>query len=402
MTTEEFDAIFKLPFNEASRFFQEKLDIPTGAWDDLWKEQHARGFMVAGAMKADLLVDLRTAVQKAIDGKLTLKDFREQFDGIVEKHGWAYKGGRNWRSRLIWDTNITTAYQAGRWQQFQEGGAEYLRYVHADGVMNPRPQHLAWNGRTLPIDHVFWKTHYPPNGWGCHCRAVRAYQDEATEEPEGWQSVNPKTGAPVGIDKGWDYNVGQAGMLSHEAVLGEKLAGMPAEFRRRAYGELTGRLTEFTDLYFRKWGEAVRENINLKSGKIKTTGETVFVHMMEPRYLEKLAEMGVAPQTAAIGITDSDWLHLQHLEQPPGSKRNIKHVLSTEQALKLPSYLKDGKAFWDRDEKRLVYVFETEKKGKVAVAVNYRIKGEKVNSIRTAKWIEAADVQPGRRYEPLD
>jgi len=210
MSPEEFDAIFKLPFNEASRFFQEKLNIPTAEWDDLWKEQHARGFMAAGAMKADLLTDLRGAVQKTIDGKLSLKDFREQFDGIVEKHGWAYTGGRNWRSRLIWDTNITTAYQAGRWQQFQEGGAEYLRYVHADGVMNPRPQHLAWNGRTLPIDHVFWKTHYPPNGWGCHCRAVRAYQDEATEEPEGWQSVNPKTGAPVGIDRGWDYNVGEA------------------------------------------------------------------------------------------------------------------------------------------------------------------------------------------------
>jgi len=210
VTSEEFDAIFKLPFNEASRFFQEKLNIPTSAWDDLWKEQHARGFMAAGAMKADLLADLRGAAQKAIDGKLSLKEFREQFDGIVEKHGWAYKGGRNWRSRLIWDTNITTAYQAGRWRQFVEGGAEYLRYMHADGVINPRPQHLAWNGRTLPIGHPFWKTHFPPNGWGCHCRAVRASRDEVTEEPEGWEEINPRTGAPLGIDKGWDYNVGEA------------------------------------------------------------------------------------------------------------------------------------------------------------------------------------------------
>lgn len=227
MTTEEFDAVFRLPFNEASRFFQQKLNIPTKVWDDLWKEQHARGFMSAGAIKAALLEDLRGEVQKAVDGKLTLKDFRDRFDGIVRKHGWAYKGGRNWRSRLIWDTNITTAYQAGRWRQFREGGAEFLRYVHADGVMNPRPLHLAWNGRTLPIDHEFWKTHYPPNGWGCHCRAVRAYRDEATEEPEGWRTVDPKTGTPLGIDKGWDYNVGQTYLEKGHEVLEQALARLP-------------------------------------------------------------------------------------------------------------------------------------------------------------------------------
>jgi uncharacterized protein with gpF-like domain len=29
-----------------------------------------------------------------------------------------------------------------------------------------RPMHAAWHNTVLPFDHPFWKTHYPPNGWG--------------------------------------------------------------------------------------------------------------------------------------------------------------------------------------------------------------------------------------------
>jgi len=246
MTREEFDAVFKLPFNEASRFFQQKLNIPTSAWDDLWKEQHARGFMSAGAAKAALLTDLRGAVQKAIDGGLTLKEFREQFDAIVDRHGWAYKGGRNWRSRLIWDTNITTSYQAGRWQQFIESLTEYLRYVHADGVINPRPQHQAWDGTILPIGHPWWDTHYGPNGWGCHCRAVRASEEEYRQAQADGRGeappspIDPTTGAPVGIDKGWDYNVGkaaygqniQARLMEDQGPWKDLCPGRPEDYNR--------------------------------------------------------------------------------------------------------------------------------------------------------------------------
>ena len=29
--------------------------------------------------------------------------------------------------------------------------------------------HRAWDGLTLPVEHEFWKTHLPPNDWGCRC-----------------------------------------------------------------------------------------------------------------------------------------------------------------------------------------------------------------------------------------
>lgn len=242
MNAADFQAIFNLPFREAEDFFKAKLNIPTEAWDDLWQAQHAKGFMTAGAVKADLLADFRAAVQTAIDGGSTLEEFRAQFDAIVQKHGWAYNGGRNWRSALIYDTNVTTAYQAGRWAQFERGGATHLMYKHLDGVRHPRPLHLAWNGTVLPIDHPFWQTHYPPNGWGCHCRAVRAEATEQTAAPDGYAATDPASGAPRGIDKGWAYNVGQAGLEQDYAVLRGKLATLPDDIAAALRAEIAARL----------------------------------------------------------------------------------------------------------------------------------------------------------------
>ncbi len=157
------------PFKEAIAFFRQKVNIPTKHWDDLMKSQHAKGFMVAGAMKAELLTDLRGAVDKAISKGTTLAQFRKNFDSIVEKHGWVYKGGRNWRSKVIFDQNLRSSYMAGRYTQMKDPDVVALRpywqYRHG-GSVNPRHEHLAWHGTTLKHDDPWWDTHYTPNGWG--------------------------------------------------------------------------------------------------------------------------------------------------------------------------------------------------------------------------------------------
>ena len=209
----------KKPFAEAVDFFRGKVNMPTARWDDLWKDQHARAFMIAGATKADLLADFRAAVDKAISEGTTLETFRKDFDRIVAKHGWSYNGGRNWRSSVIYRTNIRTAYSAGRWQQMTDPDLlklrPYLLYRHGDSAQ-PRPMHLSWDGTVLPADHPWWDTHYTPNGWGCQCKVFSVGQrdldrmglDGPTAAPP--IEIDPKTGAPFGIDKGWDYNVGKA------------------------------------------------------------------------------------------------------------------------------------------------------------------------------------------------
>lgn len=226
MNPDNFARTFNLPFNEALAWFRDKLNIPTTKWDELVGEAHGRGFMSAGAYHADLLADLRQLTDTAIAGGLDIRGFRQQFRPLVVKYGWQLKGGGPaWRSDLIWRTNISTAYQAGRWQQFEAADIEYLKYVHNDGVRRPRPNHLAMDGLILPRTDPFWTINYPPNGWGCKCRAVpvtraeyEAARPEMRTRPENWQAMP---------DTGWDYNVGTVSKQQLADAMAEKMLRMP-------------------------------------------------------------------------------------------------------------------------------------------------------------------------------
>jgi uncharacterized protein with gpF-like domain len=239
------EAVFSLPFAEQIAFFRKKLNVPTHRWTDLWKAQHAKGFMIAGAMRAEILDDFRQAVDKAIAGGSTLADFRKEFDRIVVRHGWSYKGGRNWRTRVIYDTNVRTAYAAGRWQQLQDPDVQkfygYLVYRHGDSRV-PRPMHLAWDGTTLPAGDPWWDTHFAPNGWGCKCKifaATRQEYDAAGSKGMAPESpIDPKTGEPVGIDKGFGYNVGKAYMEQDTTILKTVLARLPKDMSARLSAEI--------------------------------------------------------------------------------------------------------------------------------------------------------------------
>lgn len=213
------DGILKSPFAEQVAFFLAKLAnlVPTEAWDDLWKSQHDRAFMVAGAMKAELLADLFGEVLTAIKDGQGIESFRKNFDKIVEKHGWSYTGERNWRTRVIYQTNMSTSYSAGREAQIVAGGFPFAMYKHSDSVVHPRPLHLSWDGLVLPVNHPFRKTHATPNGWGCECRWIGIRNESMARRlggrwgdnpPEGWDAIDPKTGEQVGIDKGWGYQPG--------------------------------------------------------------------------------------------------------------------------------------------------------------------------------------------------
>jgi hypothetical protein len=228
-------------FQEQIDFLRKKINLPTERWDDIWQGAHDRAFIVAGAQKADLLNDLRTAVDKANQGG-SIGEFRKAFAAAVKNSGWSgwtgegSKAGVAWRTRVIYQTNIATSYAAGRWQQLNDPELlkvrPYWRYIHNDSVITPRPQHKAWGdaGLTLRHDHPLWKTHFPPNGWGCMCsvQAVRGPQSgDATEPPEGWDTLQDKTSAPPGIDKGWAYAPGASSDLPLRQLVQDKLISYP-------------------------------------------------------------------------------------------------------------------------------------------------------------------------------
>lgn len=235
---------FGVQFQEAISYLQGKLPEASLRHDDLAGPVHGKVFTVAGATTADLARDLQGSLVDALAKGQTITAFRKDFDRIVQAHGWTYRGKRGWRTSVIFDTNMRTAHMAGRWQQLQAGKDRrpFLQYRTA-GDARVRPQHRQWNGLIFPIGDAFWQTHYPPNGWNCRC-TVRAYSQADLDEKslQVSQPVEVKTRnvvnrdgvitdqVPVGIDPGWDHNVGQS-WISPELALGNKLARLPRELQ---------------------------------------------------------------------------------------------------------------------------------------------------------------------------
>jgi len=216
---------------EAIAFLRDKIDLPTETWSDIWQGMHARAFVIAGAQNKQLLSDFHDAVNRAIEDGTTLEQFRQDFDKIIETHGWSYKGSRGWRSRVIFNTNLRNAYAAGKWAQIQRVKAQrpYLRYVHADPELKQkysRPEHAKWHDVVLPVDHNWWRSHFSPNGWGCRCqvqslneRDLKRYglkiSKRAPPSPLVDHTIQTPSGpvivqAPKGIAPGFAYNVGEA------------------------------------------------------------------------------------------------------------------------------------------------------------------------------------------------
>ncbi|MFO1421186.1 MAG: phage minor head protein [Candidatus Competibacteraceae bacterium] len=243
-----------LPFEEALAFFRQKLNLPTQRWDDLLGAAHDRAFVVAGAMQADLLADLKGAVEKAIAEGTTLDTFRRDFERIVAERGWigwtgeGTQAGRAWRARIIYDTNLFTSYSAGRYQQMQAiaNRRPFWRYRHSDASVVPRPQHVAWDGMILRHDDPWWSQHYPPNGWGCKCTVETLSEREMkksglTTTPEDdipYNATDPKTGLPQGIDRGWDYQPGANADRELADLIAQQKGGWPPELAK-AFDDLT-------------------------------------------------------------------------------------------------------------------------------------------------------------------
>lgn len=227
----------QLPFNEAIDFFKQKIKLPSASWTDIWQEQHSLAFVVAGAQTDALVSDFYNALIAAKEKGTGYAAFKEEFDAIVSRHKWAHNGTPGWRSQVIYDTNMQSAYNAGRWQQQWALRHEmpYLVYRHTS-IEHPRLWHKAWDGTILPITSPWWNTHYAANGWGCKCRVDPLTQTQAEQawtaagktgpDPEPvveWEDVvvgkngnNPRTvRTPQGIDPGFAYNSGKAYLEPH-------------------------------------------------------------------------------------------------------------------------------------------------------------------------------------------
>ena len=231
------------PPPEAPRYFSEKGLRPAFSWLDVWLEEHAHAFTVAKVTELEMLATFKASIETAIAKGQTFETWREGLKPELQARGWwgprevadptGARGSKTVdisaprRMRTIFDTNMRTARAAGQWERIQKStrALPHLLYVRTTSG-EPRKAHLAFVGLVLPVDDAFWRTHFPPNGWGCKCAVRQISVREAqrylatpgyTDDPGKivWQDfVNARTGAvervPAGIDPGFGWNPGMA------------------------------------------------------------------------------------------------------------------------------------------------------------------------------------------------
>ncbi|MFV0411474.1 MAG: PBECR2 nuclease fold domain-containing protein [Paracoccus sp. (in: a-proteobacteria)] len=188
---------------------------------------HDRAFVVAGAADLSMLEEFQAAIIEGAQN-YDIKTFGAEFDRIVDKYGWGYNGGRDWRVRTIFETNIRTSHMAGRLKQMRDPemvrAMPYWQYIHAETriPLNPRLQHVDWDGLVLRWDDSWWDVHFPPNDWKCSCgvralseaqlkRLGRTGPDQAPEIIRQFythEASGETVQLPEGVGYGWDYMPG--------------------------------------------------------------------------------------------------------------------------------------------------------------------------------------------------
>jgi len=234
--------VIHLPPEDTVRAFDAREDLRTSVrWSEMLHEDHARAFTVAKVAKLDLLEDIRTSLADVIHNGGTFEQWQKGLVPTLQKAGWwgrvedqaltgtaepVFVGPR--RLRTIYQTNLRMSRAAGQWARIQEskGVSPYLRYS-AVNDRRTRPEHRAWHGTILPVDHPWWDTHFPPCGWNCRCTVSQL--SERDLKSFGWSvsKAPPDDGpprrfypagasepvlVPRGIDPGFGYNPGKASL----------------------------------------------------------------------------------------------------------------------------------------------------------------------------------------------
>ncbi|MDD5391195.1 MAG: phage minor head protein [Gallionellaceae bacterium] len=433
---------FGLPPEKAIEYFQQKGYKLTWDWREMWQEAHAKAFTVAKVMNTDILNDIRGGLDDALNNGATFQEFKQKLTPLLQDKGWWGKTehvdtttgevstvqlGSPRRLKTIYQTNLQTAYMAGRYKSMMEisGSHPYWQYVAVlDG--RTRPMHRAMNGRIFRYDDPLWGYSYPPNGFNCRCR-VRARADlggATLDNSDGKlidHDIQMRDGSTVTVkalrlqvngqdklfapDAGWSYNPGaawQENMANTALIKMQTAIPAVAALAMREILAQTGMIGALAE-DFRTWASSIEHS----------RGELRRIGMLLPEVVAGLEARNIRPASALITVRDEDVLHT-HRDQkenriPWEIYQELPRLLDAPRAVLLELDTKTGKP---KQPAALLYVFDVpgDKTGKLVMQIDYEVdvreaSGKKVkvpmNILQSGKIINPNALQDRKTYEVL-
>ncbi|SEK34042.1 Phage Mu protein F like protein [Roseovarius azorensis] len=345
------DRLKRLRPEDALSFFRAKgLAAPNRRFDhrDVWRNEHASNFVVAKAMRIEVLELIRAELDRALADGGTLRTFSEALEPQLKKLGWWGQGserdpltgelknvqlGSRRRLKVIFNANMRAAHAAGKWARIEriKDALPFLRYVQIERATK-RADHAIYHDLVLPVDDPAWERIYPPNGWNCGCtvqqmsqamldrRGLSVTEDFRLQERD---VLNRRSGEieriALGVDPAWDGNAGKAWLdLSgrHAAISG----GLPAAAaatelgfaaRARLFGLAEGR--EHMGMFDLATGQEIDWNIG-RGDRVRLTG-TMLTQLAAGRQLGLVHNH---PSSHPLSPTDMDLMF----------RRNVASILA--------------------------------------------------------------------------
>jgi len=312
------------------------------------------------------------------------------------------------RLETIFRTNVQGWYAAGRAEQIQrlKDDFPYLRY---SAILDARvrPSHAALDGIILPVDHPFWKSHYPPSAFNCRCTVIpmTALQAEhaigkAREQGRVIDQV-PADVEPTA--PGWDYDrLNPAAPLEglERAVARRSGQCVPRQFAGKRKGQpvwcegpgadLLQRLHYATQYGKRAMAEHIAHKVDVLNLAAHATSERF---RNQERWVTLDAFTARAGLFAAIGETalriervelQASYIRHAWTQHGPGGWKLPKHPIEPDDLLRVAEIANSA---------RLVDTGRSTTGGNKLVEALVPMDG--------VRWIAVFEVRPGKRSKSL-
>lgn len=325
---------------------------PTVSWREMLHEQHAVAFTIAKIAKLDLLRMMQKSLDDVIRNGGTFEKWQANVLPELQKAGWwGAVTNRDLtgtdqtiivnerRLRTIYDTNVRMSMASGNWTKIQREKERfpYLRYLPSSSERK-RPLHMEWYGVLLRVDHPWWQTHFPPNGWFCKCHFEQV--SDLMMRRKGW-SITPDGQIPDGPPVHFDPTTGSTRTSSDGKLQGAEIivpAGIDPGF---GYNPGTAHLRVVADKASRSIAQA------LGDGLYDPARQTVTALVHDPAFDQFLAIPAAPFPVGILPLGDLERINVQtamvRLSRQTMDKQSAHHDdLTPDQYRQLPTVIQSG------------------------------------------------------------
>lgn len=387
MSAPNLAVAFNLPPERAVEYFQSRGMRVAGDWQSVALVVRSGAFSVAGVLKAQVLEDIRAALQDAIENGTTYEDFQRNLVPKLQAAGWwgrwptdpetgeilPGKGQSPRRLETVFRTNTQSAYMSGRYKGMVESADThpYWQYV-AILDSRTRPRHRALHGRVFRWDDPIWQVIYPPNGYNCRCRVRPLTQAQLELEglsvsegaalletitvdlgPRGGKVDvtglrDPNTGEFFAPDVGFDHNPADAWRLDME------LARRVAAIKSREIRAQTWQAMNNSTDRAAAWRDMVDTVLATRDQEVRRAGYDAFVLGFVDEDAAAFAQ-AQAPELDPTRVVVMNQRGLLHADAQKHQDAGI--ALTRDQYAMLPGIVaQPDEIYWDKEHGNLAYV----------------------------------------------